>query len=182
MTYRKAKIFIIIIWLVSLASVPIFIVFMNSGDILNACGLSPFTAVIINLCCSFIPMCVIFFLQFQIYKIARRHRRRVINVETNRDNQQSETALSRATMKKELRSIKTFLVIIGALVGCLAPVTVLTIVQILLCNSLHCLPPELFLAFGDLVGVNSIVNPCIYGIRQKEYYSAFRRWILFGSG
>ena len=39
---------------------------------------------------------------------------------------------------------------------------------------LHRVPVEVRLLFGDL-RVNSIVNPFVYGIRQREYRNAFRR-------
>ena len=127
-----------------------------------------------------IPFFIIFILNYKIFKIAQEQRSKIAVNSVSSDTMQSRnqssinSVFSRWRITRELKNIKTFGIIIGVLLCCILPYTTLQFVELLWCNE-SCVPFEVGLLFGQLVGLNPIVNPFIYDIRQREYRNAFRR-------
>ena len=127
-----------------------------------------------------IPFFIIFILNYKIFKIAQQQRLKIAvnfvssDITQSRNPSSINSVFSRWRITRELKNIKTFGIIIGVLLCCILPYTTLRFVELLWCNE-SCVPFWIGLSFVELVGVNSIVNPFIYGIRQREYRNAFRR-------
>ena len=127
-----------------------------------------------------IPFSIIFILNYKIFKIAQEQGLKISVYSVTSDTMQSRnpssinSIFSRWRITRELKNIKTFGIIIGVLLCCILPYTTLRFVELLWCNE-SCVPFEVGLSFAELIQVNSIVNPFIYGIRQREYRNAFRR-------
>ena len=127
-----------------------------------------------------IPFFIIFILNYKIFKIAQEQRLKIAINSVSSDTMQSRnpssinSVFSRWRITRELKNIKTFGIVIGVLLCCILPYTTLRFVDLFCCNY-SCVPFEVELSFAELVGVNSIVNPFIYGIRQREYRNSFRR-------
>ena len=127
-----------------------------------------------------IPFSIIFILNYKIFKIAQEQRLKIAinsvssDIMQSRNSSSINSVFSRWRITRELKNIKTFGIIIAVLFCCILPYSTLRFVDLLWCNY-SCVPFEVELSFAELVGVNSIVNPFIYGIRQREYRNAFRR-------
>ena len=127
-----------------------------------------------------IPFFIIFILNYKIFKIAQQQRLKIAvnfvssDITQSRNPSSINSVFSRWRITRELKNIRTFGIIIGVLLCCILPYTTLRFVELLWCNE-SCVPFWIGLSFVELVGVNSIVNPFIYGIRQREYRNAFRR-------
>ena len=127
-----------------------------------------------------IPFSIIFILNYKIFKIAQEQRLKIAinpvssDIMQSRNSSSINSVFSRWRITRELKNIKTFGIVIGVLFCCILPYSTLRFVDLFWCNY-SCVPFEVELSFAELVGVNSIVNPFIYGIRQREYRNAFRR-------
>ena len=154
----------------------VFIPFIILSTTTAPCDLNVFLRVSIFLVYICIPFFIIFVLNYKICKIAREQRLKIaVNSVQSLNSSQINSVFSSWRITRELKNIKTFAIIIGVLFCCILPFTVILFVEEHWCH-VSCIPVEVRYLFGDLVGVNSIINPFIYGIRQKEYRNAFRRF------
>ena len=65
---------------------------------------------------------------------------------------------------KELKPLKTFVIVIGVLLSCFIPYSI----SAYLLEECNCIPVTLHIIFSELIAINSIINPFIHGIRQKK--------------
>ncbi len=140
----------------------------------------------------YIPLSLIIFFNYKIFKIARRQRRRIAARSMTQYNlgMQAGNLTNEQTMQtrsstndqnelwqritKELKQLKTFLIVIGVLLVCFIPYSLAVSLHNLVCN---CIPVTLHIIFSELIAVNSIINPFIYGIRHKKYRNGYGRLV-----
>ena len=73
---------------------------------------------------------------------------------------------------KELKPLKTFVIVIGVLLCCFIPYSIAVSLEKFVRVSV---PVTLYIIFSQLIAINSIINPFIYGIRHKKYMNAYAR-------
>ena len=174
---RRTYFSVLMIWVFGIILIPFIILFTTT----EPCVITEmFLPVSIFFVYIFIPFFIIVVLNYKIFKIAREQRLKIAVTSVERDtvqipNQPSfYSVFSCWRITRELKNIKTFAIIIGVLFCCMLPYSIIAVVEDHWCHC-SCIPVEVRYLLGDLVGVNSILNPFIYGIRQKEYRNAFRR-------
>ena len=179
-TWRRTYFALFMIWVFGIILIPFSLLFKTESRVHRFCGSNTLLYVFAFFLYILIPFFVIFILNYKIFNIAQKQRLKIaVNLVSNRTVPSPNTSsinsvFSRWRITRELKNIKTFGIIIGVLLCCILPFTTLRFVELLWCNE-SCVPFWVGLSFAELVGVNSIVNPFIYGIRQREYRNAFRR-------
>ena len=73
---------------------------------------------------------------------------------------------------KELKPLTTFVIVIGVLLCCFIPYSIAVSLEKFVRVSV---PVTLYIIFSQLIAINSIINPFIYGIRHKKYRNAYAR-------
>ena len=176
-TLRRTYFAVLMIWVFGIILIP-FIILLTTTE---QCVITEmFLPVSIFFVYIFIPFFIIVVLNYKIFNIARGQRLKIAVSSVGGDtvqipNQPSfYSVFSSWRITRELKNIKTFAIIIGVLFCCMLPYSIIAVVKVHWCHC-SCIPVEVRYLLGDLVGVNSILNPFIYGIRQKEYRNAFRR-------
>ena len=176
-TWRRTYFSLLVIWVFGIILIPLIILFTKT----EPCAITEmFLPVSVFFVYQFIPFFIIVVLNYKIYKIAREQRMKIAVTSVGSNTVQSHNqssffkVLSSSRITRELKNIKTFAIIIGVLFCCILPYTIIVVVENYWCHG-SCIPAVVRYLLGDLAVVNSIVNPFIYGIRQKEYINAFRR-------
>ena len=186
MTGQRLNFLVCAMWTWALVPLPLTVIYIGPGEVPGVCRSSNNLFLLMIIVYIFIPFSLIFFFNYKILKIARRQRKRM----TTRYNQGTQAGdfnknhamragsfanlrnVSWQIMKKQLKPLKTFLIVIGVLLGCFIPYTVEVIIDKLVCN---CIPITLHIIFSELIAVNSMINPFIYGVRHKKYRNAYGR-------
>ena len=177
-TWPQTYHILFLIWFSVIIFAPFLAVFTTEGEVRAFCQTSLFvsmTGLLVYFC---IPAISIFVLNYKTFKIARDQRRKTPASSAHGNAMvlipsPSHSIFRRRRMIKDLKVIKIFAIVIGVSLRCLFPFTILLAVKTFLCSS--CVPAIVHIILGDLVGVNSIANPFIYSIRQREYRKAFGR-------
>ena len=178
-TWRRTYFALLMIWIFGVILTPFIHLLKTESRVHRFCGANTLLYVIGFFLYILIPFFIIFILNYKIFKIAQEQGLKISVYSVTSDTMQSRnpssinSIFSRWRITRELKNIKTFGIIIGVLLCCILPYTTLRFVGLLWCNE-SCVPFEVGLSFAELVQVNSIVNPFIYGIRQREYRKAFR--------
>ena len=179
-TWRRTYFVSLMILVYGLILTPFILFFKTERNVRSFCGADTMLFVFGFFLYILIPVFIILILNYKIFKIAQEQRLKIAVNSASTDIMQSgnpssiSSVFSRSRITRELKNIKTFGIIIGVLLCCILPCSTLRCFQLLWCND-SCVPVEVELSFAELVVVNSIVNPFIYGIRQREYRNAFRR-------
>ena len=181
MTWKRTYFLLATVWV--LCSIHAGILFFQSQDETDLvyCRTNSQTILAIDLFAFYIPVLTLVFLNYQIFKVARRQGRKVtsqpVHLSPNHSNSfSSGSSFTRATIR-QLKLIKTFFVLLGIFLLCFIPYAVVKTMDMFPCTSGHCVPTCVYISCVLLVGVNSVCNPFIYGIRLKEYRNALRNAI-----
>ena len=176
-TWRRTYFALLMIWVFGIILIPFLILFTTTEQ----CAITEiFLPIFISFVYIFIPFSIIVVLNYKIFKIIREQRLKIAVISVGRDTEHFPnrpsfySVFSCSRITRELKNVKTFAIIVGVLFCCILPYSIIVVVEDYWCHG-SCIPIEVRYLFGDLVGVNSIVNPLIYGIRQKEYRNALRR-------
>ena len=177
-TWRRTYFALLTIWVFGIILIPFIIIFTTTEPCRIAEMFFPVSVFIVYI---FIPFLIIVVLNNKIFKIAREQRMKIAVTSIGSDTVQFPniysfyTVFSSSRITRELKNIKTFVIIIGVLFCCVIPFNIILLGEVFWCHG-SCMPVEVRYLFGELIIANSIVNPFIYGIRQKEYRNAFRRF------
>jgi hypothetical protein len=164
-------------WICAFLYFPVFVIFIEPTDTRAICFCPPSVSFVAILIYVFMPTCVISYCNFKIFKLARSHVRKIRVGNTITDHSTTFTSDSSTKMsstfsiKKEMKTVKTFLIVVGVFLFCLLPFSINVLLRDLF--SVH-VPLSVFVFSGDLVVVNCILNPIIYSMRQKEYRNCYR--------
>jgi hypothetical protein len=164
-------------WICAFLYFPVFVIFIEPTDTRAICFCPPSVSFVAILIYVFMPTCVISYCNYKIFKLARSHVRKIRVGNTITDHSTTFTSDSSTKMsstfsiKKEMKTVKTFLIVVGVFLFCLLPFSINVLLRDLF--SVH-VPLSVFVFSGDLVVVNCILNPIIYSMRQKEYRNCYR--------
>ena len=217
MTWRRVRILVCIIWIWALALFPFSLMYIGTGEVRGVCRTWNYKFILFSfIIYIYIPLTLIIFFNYKIYKIAQRHRQRIAassiayynqrievpncandqviqagscNTEQNEqvmqagscNTEQNEQVISGFNAEKkapwhritkELKPLKTFVIVIGVLLCCFIPYSIAVSLDKFVFN---CVPVTLHIIFSELMTINSIINPFIYGIRHKKYRNAYGR-------
>ena len=174
-TWRRTYGVLLCIWVCALLYSPVIVVFTEPTKVRAIC-FTPYIIIILigAVIYVFIPLGLIFHFNYKIFKLARSHVRRIqrSNGPSSTSSSASEMSLS-LRIKREIRTMKTFVIVVGVLLFCLFPFTITMLVNSLVGYEL--VPLSVVILLGDLAGANSILNPIIYSMRHKEYRNGYRR-------
>lgn len=182
MTWTKTYILIAVIFAIALINASLIFVYAEDTGRWLSCAIGNSTVedifYIPNILLPSLGLC---YLNYRIYKVAKNQRRkiRIASCASQTGNQNSdagETANKpqeeRREMLRQIKMVKTFAIILGVYFVCLFP----KIISSQLSSQGVSISLSVSVATGMLVGVNSVVNPFIYGIRNKEYRIAYRQY------
>ena len=125
----------------------------------------------------YVPLILIFFLNSQIFCVARKQRKRIMAetkiITVNSSNEESAKKMS-AVLKFfiALKAAKTFAIVVAVLTFCILAPTVVSLVLFSYFSKKNQMFWYLFFNY-DLYGINSIVNAFIYGIRHVKYRKGY---------
>lgn len=181
MTWLRVYILLCAIWVSVLLYQPLLILYNVPSELRGVCQSSTVVTLVCVTIYVYLPITLIFFFNYKIFKLARDQRRKIAETSLASESDVPSSSVqninfSRRRIIRELKVIKTFAIVIGAFLFCLTPFSIVAAVDSLFCKS--CVPLSLVIILGDLAGVNSILNPFIYSIRHAEYRTAFRRHFL----
>ena len=131
---------------------------------------------------AYLPLFLIFFLNFHLLSVARRQRKRIFP-ETTIASADNSTEQSTSRMRFVLRFLvglkeaKTFSVVVAVLTICILTPTVVGRTLYEFC-SVPCWQFWYVVLNYELYGINSVVNAFIYGMRHVKYRKAYLH-ILF---
>ncbi len=181
MTWKKTYFMLALVWVLCIIHAGILFSQNHDDADLIYCRTNSQTVLAIDLFAFYIPVVTLVYLNYKIFKVARRQGRKVATqpafFPSNHSNSLSPaSSFTRATIR-QLKLIRTFLVLLGMFLLCFIPYAVVKTMDMFPCTSGHCVPTGVYVGCVLLVGVNSVCNPFIYGIRLKEYRNALRNAI-----
>ena len=178
----KRRVFQVIfgIWVVSCSLFILYIVnFSKSVNRLRSfCDLPIHFTLFTEIVVGIIPLLFIFFLNFYILNIARKQRKRIIKVAPSSLQSSPNIMNNRNQLCQALKSSKTFLIVVVVLMFCcFIPTVVGSFVDFGICDE-FCQQIWYVVFQYEFFGVNSIVNPFIYGMRHVKCRRAYGHTIL----
>ena len=132
--------------------------------------------VLLNIVVGCLPLFAFFVLNFQIFNVARKQRKRILAETTLTvgipKEESSRTLIRLLHFLIALKAAKTFCILVVVLAVCVViPSTIGLMIEIFCGDS--CRQIWFIVCHYELYGINSIVNPFIYGMRHINYRKAF---------
>ena len=128
---------------------------------------------------SYIPIILLFILNFKLLTVAHKQRKRIVaeaaTVNATNDNEISPPKPDATAVHRILvawKGVKTFFIVIVVLVFCCFVPTVVGRPLLYTCSE-ACQQVWYVVVNYELYGINSIVNPFIYGMRHLKYRRAY---------
>ena len=182
MTWHRTYGILLSIWIGASLYSPAVAMYIEPANVRAICS-EPIAVVLIGAIIYIIaPMGLIFYYNYKISRLAKAHVRRmhIVRVACNHDVPDASSYSSKSASEvhsshkrtKEMMVIKTFAIVVGVFLFSFAPFTTALLIQGLVCD---CVSPVVFILFGDLAAANSIMNPIIYSMREKEYKNCYRQ-------
>lgn len=158
-TSRTVAAIIICVWIYSLGTA-VTSHFLYSKRIFN---------LVATITCVYAPLLFMLGAHFMTFKVALRQVRQI------RATVPAQYLRNQNNILKEFKAVKTISVILGAFLICWMPFVTLNVIYSL-CDSSHDCPiiaPELIMASKSLHYGNSLLNPIIYSIMNRDFKKAF---------
>ena len=176
MTWQRTYGIILSIWICALLYCSILAALTEPTDVRTFCSISYIVVIFAFVIYVLIPLILIFFLNYKIFKLARNHFRRIRVENTQFTASDSGRGINYTfRMKQAMKTIKTFAIVVGVFVFCLLPYWLAHLLK-------HTfgiyIPLQVSILLGDLVLINSILNPIIYGMRHNEYKNCYRQLLV----
>ena len=127
----------------------------------------------------FLPLVIVFVLNFRILSVGCKQRKRILSEETITvgNEQSSQNLIAIRRFFSALKEAKTFSVVIVVLAFCVLTPTLIGLALTNFCTE-SCRHTWYVVLHYELYGINSIVNPFIYGMRHMKYRKAFKDILL----
>ena len=169
MTSKKTSMILACVWILSLPTIPVSLLTQGlKRETGGICEKAPWGEVWLILAFADLPLILIVFLNMKIFKAAREQMKRIDRDCFSRAN----TSGTRGNVKK-MKALKTFACIVGVLLCCYVPFSVMVFVEHFVCNA--CVPAIVHCVLLELLGINSIVNPYIYALRHRQHRKGYAR-------
>ena len=173
MTWKRTYAIILGIWISAVLYCPVPAALAESTDVPTDCSISYIVAIPGFVIYVLAPLILIFYFNYKVFKLANVHLRRIRTEDNHFTTSDLRAGMSFTfRMKQEMKTIKTFVIVIGAFVLCLLPFSMVRLLQSIFGIDT---PLLVFILLGDLVLLNSILNPIIYGMRHNEYKNCYYR-------
>ena len=173
MTWKGTYGIILSIWICALLFCPVLAISTKSTDVRTVCFLSSIVLSVVFVIYILTPLILIFYFNFKILKLARVHLRRIQDENNHFTTSGSGRGMSFTfRIKREMKTINTFAIVVGAFVLCLLPFSMVGLLESIF--GIHT-PLPVSTLLGDLALLNSILNPIIYGMRHNEYKNYYRQ-------
>ncbi|CAB4011735.1 alpha-1A adrenergic receptor-like, partial [Paramuricea clavata] len=173
----KRRVFLAIsgIWLAACCLCTVLPVHFGRFDyaLSSVCPAGTHTYLLLKIFVCYVPLTLIFILNFRIFNVARKQRKRILAEPTV--NISSELSPKRqigiVRLLVGFKAAKTFGIVVAVLTFCVLTPTVLGIAIKNSCESCY---QMWYIVFQyDFYGMNSIVNAFIYGMRHIKYRKAY---------
>ena len=178
-TRRRVILAILASWLIAFSVLILLVVespFTTTKDVKRSfCVISNNKFLLINIFITYIPLTLIFILNFRMFTIARTQRKRIVTetVMTNHNSNGQNQQLSNINrFFHALKAAKTFSIVVAVLTFCVLIPTVVGIALEFSCES-SCSTIWYVVIHYEFIGINSIVNAFIYGMRHIKYKKAY---------
>ena len=160
MTPRKVTLIITCVWIYSL-SMAVASFFLFAKPIFN---------LVVMIMCFSVPLLVILIAYSIVFQVALRHIRQ-IQATASVHNPGSHNSFL-----KELKAAKILAVVVGVFVICWAPFVALNVIYSLCAPSHGCsvIDPEIILLSKSMHYGNSMLNPIIYSVMNRDFRRAFK--------
>ena len=167
MTLKKTCTILGCVWILSLATIPVSLLTEVLKKRQSICDDAPWGEIWMTIAFADVPLVFIVFINMKIFKVTRKQMRRI-------DHDCSTPAnMSRGGNVKKMKALKTFACIIGVLLCCYVPFSILMFVKHLVCDT--CISAIVHTLILELIGINSIVNPYIYALRHRQHRKGYSR-------
>lgn len=177
MSQRTVVVLIVLIWLVPSLVVNLPYAdfeFRSSvfGCLKNESHHTPSSSFILVLIFVILPFTVLLYVYIYLFKVVRQHARRMVDVQPVTHSQHSSRNV-RLVLKQEIKSIKTFALVLGAFLFCYTPFFFLGTYAS--SKGTGAIPPDVMWAVTWLAFCNSFCNPVVYSLRYKRFRESFRK-------
>ncbi|XP_028409315.1 probable G-protein coupled receptor No9 [Dendronephthya gigantea] len=179
-TWRRTYGILFSIWICASLLPPILAEYEKPTKVRTLCSAPISLAFIAAMIYVVIPLSLIFYYNYKIFRLARGHVRRMHKDRVAFNHVNPTASSSRVALEnrfsykitREMKAIKTFAIVVGVFLLCLVPFMSVILIGSLVCD---CVPAIVTVLLGDLAGANSIMNPIIYSMRQKEYKNCYHQ-------
>ena len=185
MIVTKRRIFILIscIWLAALVQPAIMYYSFETNSNQECQMLS--AVVSLQILYTLVPIGVIAILNYKLFKIVKEQRQRLIVLQQlpHEESEQVRSEQNQTWLRRlatELKAVKTFAIIVGFLIFCFVPHTVVNFIKIVTKLNLAQkeIPHIIYQINKELVAMNSIVNAYIYALRHRKYRKAYKQLLV----
>ena len=187
MIVTKRRIFILIscIWSVALVQpATIYTYYLFETNSRKKCQMLK-AVVYLLILYTLVPIGVIAILNYKLFKIVKEQRQRLIVLQQlpHEESEQVRSEQNQTWLRRlatELKAVKTFAIIVGILIFCFVPHTVVNLMKIV--TKLNPVQKEILHVIypisKELVAMNSIVNAYIYALRHRKYRKAYKQLLV----
>ena len=132
---------------------------------------NPSSSFILVLIFVILPFAVLFYVYMYLFKVVRRHARRIVGIQPHQH--QNSSTDTRLVLRHEVKSIKTFALVIGVFLLCYTPFFLLG--SYASSKGTGTIPHDLMSAVTWLAFCNSFCNPMVYSLRYKQFRESFHK-------
>jgi hypothetical protein len=176
MTWKRTYILLAGIWLLTIVNANL--VFFNIGDVTGQAIRCTIKDRAIGKLAAFfsfyLPVAGVLFLNYKIYKAAKIQRRKIRECCSALETKASNAG--RRGHLQQIKLIKTFTIVLGVLLFCVLPRLITSTIALNFCQG-FCIPISVSISVTMIMGTNSVMNPLIYSLRNKEYRTVYLKFI-----
>ena len=177
MTLERMRMLLSSIWI--LAIVNVNFVFFNTEEIPrvpSACRFKELPHHVFFLINVFLPTGGLFYFNYKIYRTAKSQNERIKSESRTSQSEAQKTSQNakRKERLQQMKLVKTFAIVLGVFIACLLPMLILYIATYVICKR-SCIPKGVIKFSVIIIGTNSVMNPFIYSLRNKEYRIVYRK-------
>ena len=178
-THRRVFLAVLGIWITACCLfIVLYIHFRSYGiEFRSLCYLPDSTSYFIDAFAGYLPLTLIFLLNFHLFSVARKQRKRIFpeTTITSADNS-TEQSTNRMSFVLRffvgLKEAKTFAIIVAVLAISILTPTVVGWILLAFCTD-SCRQIWFVVFHYEFYGINSVVNAFIYGMRHVKYRKAY---------